>query len=165
MIPVRWFGLVTLTETDNQLWSIPVKIMYHAIIPFICLTFKLALRNSTTKTVFFSVLNMGCNFNLTQVTGREYGRASFVWILTGFKLMFFVFLLGSLVGFLWHCIHASQVLENSVNQQHFGKNSFSTYLNHLVVIYPITLTEAGEYLHRGWGSLKRLFHCLLCLLG
>lgn len=236
MLPVRWLGLVTLTETGNQLWSIPVEIMYYAIIPFICLTFKLASRNSATKTVFLSALAllcyMGCNYNLTQVTGREYGRARFVWILTAFKLTFFVFLTGSLVGFLLHSIRASQVLsailkrnlvqaaisllsviqfvraynasrypvgeiymtyihipgfqwaiflfllllnnsakwnpfvawlESSANLQHFGKYSFGTYLNHYVVIYPITLTEVGRVFAQRVGFSETIVVIVCCV--
>lgn len=110
---VSWFGLVTLTQTGAHLWSIPVEIIYYFIIPVICLSFKLASQRSDTKIIFLSLLTalcyMGCNYNLTQMT-NQLNSDRYTDTAIAFRISFFVFVSGSLVGFLLHSVHSNQIL-------------------------------------------------------
>lgn len=93
-----------------QLWTIPVEIIYYFFIPIICLCFKLASCRSDLKAVFLVALSIlcyaGCNYNIlgmdeaTYAQNPNYNRN----IRTCFMLTVFVFVTGSLIGFLLHSI-------------------------------------------------------------
>lgn len=115
--PRSWFGLITLSETGMHLWTIPIEVTYYFFIPVICILFKLASQVPFLKGLFLTTLSLlcyvGCNYNIIGMTKELYeaNNRSRV-IFTCFRLTIFVFLTGSLIGFLLHSIRNSAFLNN-----------------------------------------------------
>ena len=129
MLPAwaSWFEIITLCKSGRHLWTISIEIYYYFCIPIFCMLvvrFNSLKKQYKIQILFLFVVTsyVGSFYNLFSVSDEIIVKEMYIVISTNFKLSFFVFLSGSVLGLIYHAIENNgrgiePIMENIILQR------------------------------------------------